>query len=60
MRCLQSENWSHEAPLERTMFEILLFCGGVAVGVICDEAIRAIWRKVKARGESAVDRVRNR
>ena len=31
------------------MFEVLLFAGGVAVGVIFDESIRAIVRKVKGR-----------
>lgn len=31
------------------MFEILLFAGGVAVGVICDESIRAIVKRVKGK-----------
>ena len=49
-------NWSHEAPLERTMFEVLLFLGGVAVGVICDEAIS----KMVGRGRGKVKEVLGR
>ena len=31
------------------MFEVLLFVGGVAVGVIFDETIRAVVKRVKGK-----------
>lgn len=41
---------------EKTMFEVLLFVGGVAVGVIFDESIRAVLKKLKAKKDEVLDR----
>lgn len=33
--------------------------GGIVIGVIFDEFFRALWKKIKAKGEEVVDDVRN-